>query len=133
MNIQVAVLCDSAIEYQNRLCILGTFDTIGTHQLPATKLQCSIALQILWTKIEEGTHTIKTRFMDDDGNPTLEAVNSSVKISVPPTSSFLTTNHILNIQQLKFIRTGNYLIVIDIDGNMKAEIQLQVLQTEEKN
>ena len=133
MNIQVAVLCDSAIEYQNRLCILGTFDTIRAHQLPATKPQCSIALQILWNKIEEGTHTIKTRFMDDDGNPILEAVNSAVKISVPPTSSFLTTNHVLNIQQLKFVRTGNYLIVIDIDGNMKAEIQLQVLQIKGKN
>jgi len=133
MNIQVAVLCDSAIEYQNRLCILGTFDTIRTPQLPATKPQCSIALQILWTRIEEGSHTIKTRFMDDDGNPTLKAVNSSIKISIPPTSSFLTTNHILNIQQLKFTRTGNYLIVIDIDGNMKTEIQLQVLQIEGKS
>jgi hypothetical protein len=71
--------------------------------------------------------------MDDDGNPTLEAVNSSVKIAVPSTSSFLTTNHILNIQQLKFVKTGNYLIVIDIDGDMKAEIQLQVLHMEEKN
>ncbi len=132
MNIQVAVLCDSAIEYQNRLCILGTFDTIRTHKLPATKSQCSIALQILWTKMEEGPHMIKTRFMDDDGNPTLKAVNSSVKIAIPPTSSFLTTNHILNIQQLKFTKTGNYLIVIDIDDNMKTEIQLQVLQKESK-
>ncbi len=133
MNIQIAVLCDSAIEYQNRLCILGTFDTIRTHQLPVTKPQCSIALQILWNKTDEGTHAIKTRFMDDDGNPTLEAVNSSVKIPVPPPSSFLTTNHILNIQQLKFVKTGNYLIVIDVDGDMKAEIQLQVLQMEVKN
>ena len=71
--------------------------------------------------------------MDEDGNPTLEAVNSSVGISIPPASSFLTTNHILNIQQLEFTRTGNYLIVIDIDGNMKAEIQLQVLQIEGKD
>ncbi len=132
MNIQIAVLCDSAVEYQNRLCILGTFDTIRAHQLPTTKPQCSIALQILWNKTEEGPHTLKTRFMDDDGNPTLKVVSSSVKISVPPTSSFLTTNHILNIQQLRFKKTGNYLIVIDIDGNMKAEIQLQVLQIEGK-
>jgi hypothetical protein len=71
--------------------------------------------------------------MDEDGNPTLKTVNSTVKISIPPTSTFLTTNHILNIQQLKFTRAGNYLIVIDIDGNMQAEIQLQVLQTEEKS
>ncbi len=132
MNIQVAILCDSATEYQNRLCILGIFDTIRTHKLPATKPQCSIALQILWTKIEEGSHTIKTRFMDDDGNPTLKPVNSSVEVIIPPISSFVTTNHILNIQQLKFTRTGNYLIVIDIDGKMVTEIQLQVLLIEQK-
>ena len=132
MNIQVAVLCDSATEYQNRLCILGIFDTIGTHKLPATKPQCSIALQILWTKIEEGSHTIKTRFMDDDGNPTLKPVNSSVEVIIPPISSFVATNHILNIQQLKFTKTGNYLIVIDIDGKTATEIQLQVLLIEQK-
>ena len=132
MNIQVAVLCDSATEYQHRLCILGIFDTIRTHQLPATKPQCSIALQILWTKIEEGSHTIKTRFMDDDGNPALKPVNSSVEVIIPPKSSFVTTNHILNIQQLKFTKTGNYLIVIDIDGKMATEIQLQVLLIEQK-
>ena len=132
MNIQVAILCDSATEYQNRLCILGIFDTIRTHKLPATKPQCSIALQILWTKIEEGSHTIKTRFMDDDGNPTLKPVNSSVEVIIPPKSSFVTTNHILNIQQLKFTKTGNYLIVIDIDGKTATEIQLQVLLIEQK-
>ena len=132
MNIQVAVLCDSATEYQNRLCILGIFDTLRTHQLPATKPQCSIALQILWTKIEEGSHTIKTRFMDDDGNPTLKPVNSSVEVLIPPKSSFVTTNHILNIQQLKFTKSGNYLIVINIDGKMATEIQLQVLLIEQK-
>ena len=132
MNIQVAILCDSATEYQNRLCILGIFDTIRTLQLPATKFQCSITLQILWTKIEEGSHTIKTKFMDDDGNPTLKPVNSSVEVIIPPKSSFVTTNHILNIQQLKFTKTGNYLIVIDIDGKMATEIQLQVLLIEQK-
>ena len=132
MNIQVAVLCDSATEYQHRLCILGIFDTIRTHQLPATKPQCSIALQILWIKIEEGSHTIKTRFMDDDGNPALKPVNSSVEVIIPPKSSFVTTNHILNIQQLKFTKTGNYLIVIDIDGKTATEIQLQVLPIEQK-
>ncbi len=132
MNIQVAVLCDSALEYQNRLCILGTFDTIRTHQLPVIKPQCSIAVQILWSKVEEGPHTIKMRFMDEDGKPTLKPVNSSIKISIPPASSFVATNHILNFQQLEFKKTGNYLIVIEIDEILKTEIQLQVLQNKKK-
>jgi hypothetical protein len=70
--------------------------------------------------------------MDDDGNPTLKPVNSSVKVTIPSKSFFVTTNHILNIQQLKFTRTGNYLIVIDIDGKMAAEIQFQVLLIEQE-
>jgi hypothetical protein len=70
--------------------------------------------------------------MDDDGNPTLKPVNSSVEVIIPPKSSFVTTNHILNIQQLKFTETGNYLIVIDIDGKMATEIQLQVLLIEQE-
>jgi hypothetical protein len=70
--------------------------------------------------------------MDDDGNTTLKPVNSSVEVLIPPKSSFVSTNHILNIQQLKFTKTGNYLIVIDIDGKMAAEIQLQVLLKEQK-
>ena len=70
--------------------------------------------------------------MDEDGNATLKPVNSSVEVLIPPKSSFVSTNHILNIQQLKFTRTGNYLIVIDIDGKMVTEIPLQVLLTEQK-
>ncbi len=70
--------------------------------------------------------------MDDDGNPTLKPVDSSVEVIIPPESSFVTTNHILNIQQLKFTKAGNYLIVIDIDGKMVTEIQLQVLLIEQK-
>lgn len=70
--------------------------------------------------------------MDDDGNTTLKPVNASVEVLIPPKSSFVSTNHILNIQQLKFTKTGNYLIVIDIDGKMATEIQLQVLLKEQK-
>ena len=36
--------------------------------------------------------------MDENGNPMLKPVNSSIKISIPPASSFVTTNYILNIQ-----------------------------------
>ncbi|MDB6032554.1 MAG: hypothetical protein JWM16_2892, partial [Verrucomicrobiales bacterium] len=35
MEIQVAVLCDAATDYQGKLNILGTFDTIFTAQMPA--------------------------------------------------------------------------------------------------
>ena len=36
-------------------------------------------------------HKIKMRFMDEDGNPTLKPVNSSIKISIPPSVFFVAT------------------------------------------
>ncbi len=65
--------------------------------------------------------------MDEDGRPMLKAVESSINVSVPENHNFVTTNHILNIQQLKFAGAGNYLAVIDVDGKMEAEVELQVL------
>ena len=34
MEVQAAVLCDSAADYRGKLCILGTFDTILASKLP---------------------------------------------------------------------------------------------------
>ncbi len=127
MKVQVAVVCDFAVEYQNKLNIIGTFETIEAAQFPVVKSQCSIAFQILWSKAEEGTHSIKIKFMDEDGNPTLKAVDSSIDVLIPAGHFVVVTNHILNIQQLKFAGAGSYLVVIDVDGKMEAEIQLQVL------
>ena len=129
MKIQVAVACDFAVEYQHKLCIIGTFETIEALQFPVVKSHCSIALQILWSKAEEGTHSIKVKFMDEDGVPTLKAVDSSINVSVPAGHFLIVSNHILNIQQLKFAGAGSYLVVIDVDGKMETEIPLQVLHT----
>jgi hypothetical protein len=53
MDVQVAVLCDSAVDYRGKLCILGTFDTIFTTQLPAVHPHCSIALRLIFRDDDE--------------------------------------------------------------------------------
>ena len=65
MHLQIAVACDAAIDYTNRLCILGTFDTIQTRDFPVAKTQCSFVFQIGWGKSEEGVHSVQVRFMDE--------------------------------------------------------------------
>lgn len=127
MNIQLAVASDSAVEYQGRLCILGTLDTIETNVLPVVRPHCSIVYQIVWSRIEEGSHSIRVDFLDEDGRPTMKKIESSIMVSVPPDRFFVTTNHIVNIQQLKFNKAGTYIIAVVVDGTQGAEIRLQVL------
>ena len=62
MTIQLAVLCDAATDYNGKLNILGTFDTIFAQQFPAAHPQCSVALRVSYTKMEEGNHTLKINF-----------------------------------------------------------------------
>lgn len=126
MTIQVAVLCDAATDYHGKLNLLGTFDTIITQQLPATHPQCSVALRIAFNRIEEGSHKIKMNFVDDDGKLVMPSIDMPIDIAVPADANFLVRNFIINIQQLKFERPGQYSVDIAMNGRHEMSIPLMV-------
>ena len=126
MNIQVAVLCDAATDYGGKLNILGTFDTIVASHLPAFHPQCSIALRITFSKIEEGPHKVKMNFVDEDGKFVMPSIDMPVDVAIPPDLNFLVRNFVINIQQLKFDKPGQYSIDIAMDGRQETSIPLLV-------
>ncbi|HTG45066.1 MAG TPA: hypothetical protein VK633_11100 [Verrucomicrobiae bacterium] len=128
MDIQVAVLCDAATDNNGKLNILGAFDTIFTNQLPATHPQCSIALRMTFSKVEEGTRTMRLSFVDEDGKPVMPGIELPVQVAVPDDTIFISRNFIVNIQQLKFEKPGLYSIDMAIDGRQEGSIPLLVKQ-----
>ena len=126
MNVQIAALCDAATDYNGKLNILGTFDTIITQKLPAVHPQCSIALRISFSKIEEGMHKVRMSFVDADGRFVMPGIDMPVEITLPPDAMFLSRNFVVNIQQMKFEKPGEYAIDIAIDGRHETSIPLQV-------
>lgn len=119
MNIQVAVLCDAATDHNGKLNILGTFDTIGTRQLPAIHPACAIALRINFSRINEGQHKIRINFINSDGKPVLPGIDIPADIHVPKDATHISRNFIINIQQLRFDNPGDYSIDISIDGRQE--------------
>jgi len=126
MEIQVAALCDSAVDYDGKLCLLGAFDTIVTSALPAVHPQCSVALRILFRKEEEGFHNVSVLFVDEDGHSIVPPMETSFDIELPDDLFFSTRNLILNLQQLPFARHGAYSIDVSVDKRQLASIPLQV-------
>ena len=126
MDIQIAVLCDAATDNNGKLNILGTFDTIYTSQLPATHPQCSIAVRMTFNKVEDGTHTVKLNFVDEDGKSVMPPIEIPVEVAVPDETIFLSRNFIVNIQKLKFDKEGLYSIDIAVDGRQEGSIPLLV-------
>jgi len=128
MTIQLAVLCDAATDYNGKLNILGTFDTIFAQQFPASHPQCSVALRVAFTKMEEGNHTLKINFVNEDGQSIMPSVDIPVDVILPGDATFISRNFVLNIQQLKFETVGLYAIEIAADGQHEASIPLAVKQ-----
>ena len=54
MEVLTALIADSASDYQGKLCVLGSFDTICARQYPAVHPHCSIALRLLFRTGDEG-------------------------------------------------------------------------------
>jgi hypothetical protein len=127
MYIQVAVLCDAATDDNGKLNLLGAFDTICTHQLPAVHPQCSIALRVTFFSGDEGQHSIRLNFVDADGGPIMANFPPiPVEVSLPDDTHFGTRNFIVNIQQLKFETPGLYSIDVSLDDQPQTSIPLLV-------
>ncbi len=127
MEIQVATLCDSASDYNGKLCVLGTFDTICSSGIPIVHPHCSLALRICFKPGDEGRHTVTVRFINDDGQPIMETFRESIDIKLPNNAYFLTRNLILNFQRLTFASVGQFSIDVSVDDEMLARIPLRVL------
>jgi hypothetical protein len=133
MTIQVAVLCDAATDYNSKLNLLGTFDTILAAQLPAQHPQCSVALRIAFDRVEEGSHRLSMNFVDEDGQPIMPVMDLPIEIVFPSDATFMSRNFVVNIQQLKFEKAGLYSIDLSVDGRPLSSIPLAVKMMEDKN
>jgi len=68
-------------------------------------------------------------FVDEDGRFVMRSIDMPVEVALPPDANFVARNFLVNIQQLKFEKPGQYAIDIAIDGRQEASIPLNVRQT----
>ena len=141
MDLQVATLCDSATDYNGKLCVLGTFDTICATQFPVIHSQCALALRICFRADDEGTREFRIRIIDADGNTVVsipppqagaEAGALKVEVKLPADAYFLSRNLVFNLFRLKFDTPGQYSIDISVDGQVHTQIPMRVMQLQQR-
>jgi len=126
MNTQIAVLCGAATDYQGKLNLLGTFDTIFTRKLPAVHPSCAIVLRIIFTRVETGKHRIRIDFVDEDGKAVIQPLELPFEIRMPDGAISLSRNFIVNLQQIKFEKAGSYSVDVAINGRHEVSVPLAV-------
>ncbi len=131
MDIEVFTLCDAATESAGKLNILGSFDRIITRQLPTIHPHCAIALRIRFDRIEEGEHRVKINLVNDDGKAVFPGLDGNISIKMPPDGHSVCANMILNLNGLKFEKTGHYAIDLAIDGRHEKSLPVYIVLLEQ--
>ena len=126
MRVEIFSLCEAATADAGKLNILGAFDSIWSVKMPAVHPQCAIALRLRFDSIEKGEHAITVNFVDSDGKHIIPPAKSAIKIGFPEEQRYGSANLILNIQQLKLEKFGEYSIDLAIDGRSESSLPLFV-------
>jgi hypothetical protein len=126
MKTELVTLCDAATDSGGKLNILGCFDCVWVRQVPATHPHCAVALRLRFSRVEEGDHRFRVTFMDEDGQPVVPTIDGSLSVQFGPGDESTIANLILNIQQIKLAKYGQYSIDVAIDGRQEASLPLYV-------
>jgi len=116
MKLEIFTLCDSAADYQGKLCILGAFDRVRVETAPTTVAHCAVACRLRFHRIEEGEHKIRLTFADDDGKAVIKPIEASVSVKFGETTRSAMMNFVLHVNSLKLARFGEYTVDLAVDG-----------------
>lgn len=126
MQVKLAVVADHAnVSAEGKLNILGIFDRIVVSSLPAVHPQMHLVVRLEAHPAErDRAHPVEVRLHDPDGQAVFELKGDVVPQGLP--GEAITANHIIGINNLVLARTGEYLFVVFVDHDLKAETPLIV-------
>jgi len=127
MELLVATLCDSAVENQGKLNIIGAFDAVIAQDFPAN-FAYTLVLRFCFTAADHGTRSFSIRLMDDSGDTGSQPPNETqMQVNMPPgTTGFSTQNMILPLQGT-VQKAGIYHFAVHFDGQVLAKIPFRVI------
>ncbi|WP_395744681.1 DUF6941 family protein [Prosthecobacter sp.] len=133
MNIQLAIVCDFAADYQGKLCIQGAFDTLCAQTFPVMHPQCFIAVRIIFQTEDAGKHEFLIRCVDPEGKEFLPPVRAQMEVTFPSAFiPFVSRNIVFPLHGLKFKRQGIYRWLVQQEDETLASIPLRVTLFDER-
>jgi len=132
MKAEIFTLCDAATEQQGKMNLLGSFDHLWAREEPITHPSCTLAMKLRFDRFMEGVHQIRITFGDEDGKLVMPPLEAKVNVVLPRGESTAVTHLILNIQQLKLPKFGEYAIDLTVDDKVVSSQPLYVRQAPQR-
>lgn len=132
MEIEIFTLCDHAQDFNGKLAIIGTFDSVYAPQFPFTHPACCIAGRLRFSDKEAGAHKFELRLIDDMGKDITERLEGTLEINKPAIGFHSTINFVFNFSQLVFDKPGRYSFEMYIDDEWRSGLPLMIVKPESR-
>ena len=131
MELLVATLCDTAVENQGKLNVIGAFDAIIAQTFPAG-FAFTLVLRFSFTAHDHGKHTFSIRLTDDSGTPeTQPPQEAEMQVNMPPGTTGFSTQNMITPLQGNVQKAGVYHFDIHFDGKVLARVPFRVISQSE--
>ncbi len=127
MEIEIFTLCDHAQDFNGKLVIVGTFDSISSSAYPFTHAACSLAGRLRFSEKESGVHEFKIKLIDEDGIELYPAIEGNIDVS-KSVANYSTINFAINLGNLEFKKAGKYAIELYIDNEWQKGLPINVIK-----
>lgn len=130
MQLLISTLCDSAADYDGKMVVMGTFDTMMAREFPAPLRGCRLALRVSASREEAGKHQLRIRILDREDKEVLPAVESDMEVRFSEKNQglpFLSRNIIIPIG-VQLPASGLYRFEIAIDGEVKSVLSFAAIE-----
>ncbi len=130
MQLLVATLCDTAVENQGKLNVLGAFDAIVAQNFPAG-FSFTLVLRFCFTAEDHGPHRFSVSLVDEAETPAQAANESQMDVNMPPGTVGFSTQNMIQPLQGSVKKAGTYHFDVRLDGNTLARVPLRVISQSE--
>jgi hypothetical protein len=126
MQLLVATLCDTAVENQGKLNVLGSFDTIVAQSFPAN-FAFTLALRFCFTAEDHGPHSFSIVLSDESEEPSAAPNESQMDVNMPAGTAGFSTQNLITPLQGTVQKAGIYHFDVLFDKKVLASVPLRVV------
>jgi hypothetical protein len=130
MEIEILTISDFAENYNNRLMIIGTFDSITSQKFPTTQPSCALSMRLRFGGKESGYHKIQLKFLDPKGT-ILQSIDGDLNVGNPnPGTDYTSVNFVLHLSNLQFNTPGKYSFSLYVDNEWRSGLPVNLIQAQ---
>lgn len=126
MQISFALFADGAnLSQEGKLNILGVFDAVQVGGVPTMHPRAHLVVRLKGSREDVGDHRVTLRWLNPDGQE-LWSTTGELNIGSPPVGVTELDLPLIATIDLPIDRGGEYALQINLDGQPRGEVPLQV-------